>query len=51
MRRYRRAGTGPVYVRIGGPNGPVRILTSDLKSWLERGRVGSRAQELARVER
>ncbi len=48
LRRYRRMGTGPTYVRIGGPNGPLRYLTADLVEWLKRERFQSRAEEVAR---
>ncbi len=47
LRRYRRMGTGPTYVRIGGPNGPLRYLAADLVEWLKRARFQSRAEEVA----
>ena len=49
LRRYRRMGTGPRYVRVGGPNGPVRYLVSSLRAWLEGQTVGSRAEEVSRA--
>ena len=48
LRRYRRAGTGPAYVRVGGPNGPIRYRIADLDEWLKQSRFTSRAQELSR---
>ena len=50
FRRRRRDGTGPVYCRIGGPNGPIRYRIADLEAWLQSCSFGSRAQELARGE-
>lgn len=47
MRRWRRNGTGPKYVRVGSTQGAVRYLLTDLIAWLESQRVGSRAEELA----
>ncbi len=48
LRRYRRQGRGPRYVRVGGPNGPVRIRIADLDDWLNSQAVGNRADEVAR---
>ena len=48
LRRYRRAGTSPVYVRIGGPNGPIRYRVADLDEWLQSNSFGSRAEEVSR---
>ncbi len=47
LRRYRRMGTGPRYVRVGGPNGPVRYRIADLDEWLQSQSVASRAEEVA----
>ena len=49
LRRHRRYGTGPAYCRVGGPNGPVRLLIRDLIAWLQSQRFDSRAQEVSRV--
>ncbi len=48
LRRYRRMGTGPRYVRVGGPNGPVRYRIADLDEWLQSQSVASRAEEVSR---
>ncbi len=48
LRRYRRAGTGPVYVRIGTKQGPIRYRIADLDAWLQANTFGSRAEEIAR---
>lgn len=48
LRRYRRHGTGPVYIRIGGPNGPIRYRVASLDEWLQKSTFKSRAEELAR---
>jgi hypothetical protein len=35
LRRWRWEGDGPLYVRVGGPNGrAVRYRASDLKRWM-----------------
>jgi predicted DNA-binding transcriptional regulator AlpA len=34
LERYRWAGVGPRFIKIG-PNGPVRYRTCDLLEWLE----------------
>lgn len=47
LRRKRAAGTGPAYVRVGGPAGPVRYLVDDLRAWIVAQRHVSRAAEVA----
>jgi hypothetical protein len=36
IRRWRRLGTGPVYLKLGtGPKAPVRYRITDLDAWLD----------------
>jgi len=43
LRRWRWAGDGPPYVRVGGPNGrAVRYRASDLKHWMAANTVATR---------
>ena len=42
--RHRWAGTGPSYIRIGGPKGrAVRYRESDLQKWMDRNTVTPKA--------
>lgn len=48
LRRARRAGRGPRFVRIGGgPNSTVRYRISDLDAWLQENSFSSRSEELS----
>ena len=47
LKRKRTAGTGPAYVRVGGPLGPVRYLVEDLRAWMASQRHVSRTAEIA----
>lgn len=45
LARERWKGTGPIFVKVGGPSGrAVRYRASDLAEWIDRNAVRSQKQ-------
>jgi predicted site-specific integrase-resolvase len=44
---WRRRGTGPHYIRFGGPTGRVRYARADLDTFMERQKHSSTSDEAA----
>ncbi len=45
VRALRLRGTGPMYIRLGGPNGRVVYRRSDIEEWLSANRFASTSAE------
>lgn len=45
LRAMRLRGTGPMYIRLGGPNGRVVYRRSDIEEWLSGNRFASTSAE------
>jgi len=50
IRKWRWAGRGPVYTRLGGSRGPCRYRPEDVESWLREREAGSTSEESARAQ-
>lgn len=45
LRAWRLRGTGPIFVRMGGPKGRAAYRVCDLDTWVEAHRYASTAAE------
>lgn len=51
VRRWRCTGSGPRYVRLGGPRGRVVYAEADVKRWVEEQTRRSTSEETASPNR